>query len=268
MIEGFTGTDSVKGILEDLLDITIDGIDEQRIIVQAPAKTSQNTTITDGVVHCLTYGFHPLQVEENNHGERGRYLNREGRIRHRVILPKSLGCRSRSRSRSPSPDNIDLVDNVTNIRTRQPPGHMREVLQNPHEYELNSNRLHYYFEPHKPDFLIYKKNRNTPKAVATVLLEVSSYKKYGKGSTFYTHLKLSTEQLVQQCLAGISDDQPKISGLLFVPDGMKFVDVQVQNDQNHTYLVRESGLVQWNQTDEIYALLFHLENEIRMEDEI
>lgn len=253
LLSGFTSKlDVIKYLLDELLHIIILG---ERYILQAPAETSKNKRLREGVMHCLIYGFHPTQIEIAR--QQGLYQNR-GRLRHRVILPKALGSRARSRSRSPSPVN-DLYIDVKKTRNQQPALNLQEVLQNPNDFELKSYRLHSYFEPHKPDFLIVGE-RNDFTATAKVVIEVSSYMKYGRSVSFNAHLKLSTEQCVQQCLAGISHNQRVISGLVVIPDGIKLVKVKMQN---HGYTVKETDIIGWHETFRIYALLKYLEDAIQ-----
>ena len=90
-----------------------------RCIARASRETSKNQPLDNGVAHCLVYGFHPEQLSD----ERTRNPPR-GRLRHRVLLPKSLplsGKRKRSRSRSPSPlQHQETCDNVENVQNQGP----------------------------------------------------------------------------------------------------------------------------------------------------
>jgi hypothetical protein len=55
-------------------------------------------------------------------------------------------------------------------------------------------------------------------------------------------LNLSTEQCALQCLAALSHNQTEISGLVIVPDGMKIIKIQRQDNPNVIYYVIDSGV--------------------------
>ena len=61
-----------------------------------------------------------------------------------------------------------------------------------------SNSLHFYFEPHKPEFHIqnvYSHSINDG-VIGKIRIEVSFYVKYGRQTSFDSHLNQSTEQCV------------------------------------------------------------------------
>lgn len=62
-----------------------------------------------------------------------------------------------------------------------------------------------------------------------------------------------------QCLAALSHNQTEISGFVIVPDGMKIIKIQRQDNPNVIYYVKETNIVTWNQTGQLYALLNYLE---------
>lgn len=235
---------------------------EKRKVVDAPPETSKNKSLREGCLHCLLYGFNPNQVD----GARatGQYV-RNGRLRHRIVLPKVPGDRQRSRSRSNSP--VSDIDEDVRLRNDQnqleddPPYDIDEFLQNADNYEIARSKLYRYFEPHKADFLVIQEENN----YATVLcaVEVTSYQRFH--ATFRTTVKQATHQCVQKCLAGISSNQAKINGLIFVPDGLKLIQVQrgqleVQQGPNQNYSVKETDLITWDETNKIFQILYYLQN--------
>lgn len=245
LMRGFSAkADVLKTLLNHLLHIFIF---RERSIVQGPSKTSNTNAIEDGVIHCLIYGYNPEQIEIAQRNDQYHIC-----LRHRVLLPNTLHKSSRSRSRSPSPV-YDITEEVHNVRNPQVIPTMQDMLEHPDDYELLFGRLHSYTEPHKPYFIICCKGDDG--FTVKIIVDISSYVKFGPKTSFASHLAQTTDQCVQHCLAGLSFNQENITGLIFVPDGMKLVKVVKQSIPHQVYRVQESELIRWHETNKIFTLL-------------
>ena len=260
LLRGFSdGPNQIGALLSNLLNIFIYEDHYKRKLKKAPSSPLNNKTLQDGVVHCLVYGCNHEQMELARVGK----FQERGRLRHRVLLRKLHGNRSnsRSRSRSRSPSPLSDLQYQTEHRRPNPRNLItstQNMLQNPDDYILMSNALHSYFEPQTPDFLIYTHSVNDG-VTGKILIIVSSYVKYGRQTSFDTHLTQSTQQCVRQCLAALSHNQTEITGLVIIPDGMKIVTILRQQNPNVIYKVHETNLITWNETRQLYAVLYYLE---------
>jgi hypothetical protein len=108
------------------------------------------------------------------------------------------------------------------------------MLQNPDDYVLVC-QIPYIF------IHIYS-HRINDGVTGKILIEVSFYVKYGRQTSFDSPLNQSTEQCALQCLAALSHNQTEISGLVIVPDGMKIIKIQRQDNPNVIYYVIDSGV--------------------------
>ena len=263
------GTPEVKYLLKHLLNINMcDG----KGIVIAPTGTSKNKDIRSGVPHCLFYGFHGDQLDEleerqkqeqRDQERRGSRCQKEcqeqmDRISRRILIPNqltSLHCRSRS----PSPLN-DLNDDVQNVHNINHLPRVDEILANPDNYRLKVYRHHSYFEALKPNILMFETNGD--ETMIKIVVDICSCKKFPR-TRFVEYMRKITEQCVQQCLASLSHGQDEITGIAFVPDGIKMVKVQKQSDEEkhgHKFIVKEFELVNWDDSSQLYALLDDLQN--------
>ena len=256
LLRGFSdGPNQIGALLSNLLNIFIYEDHYKRKLKMTPSSPLNNKTLQDGVVHCLLYGYNHEQLELARAGK----FQERGRLRHRVLLRKSHGNRSnsRSRSRSHSP-SLDLQYQTEHRRPQNLATTTQNMLQNPEDYILMSNAIHSYFEPQTPEFLIYTHSINDG-VTGKILIIVSSYVKYGRRTSFASHLTRSTQQCVRQCLAALSHNQTEITGLVIVPDGMKIVKILRQRNPNMIYKVHETNLITWNETRQLYAVLYYLE---------
>ncbi|XP_072029441.1 uncharacterized protein [Amphiura filiformis] len=271
IVDGLNGATTFCSLFDTLFPDS--QIPEQKVLVAAPPETSKNKTIRHGVVHCLTYGFYKDQVDEVRHP---RPRRRNEYVSNRILIGKKLGNRARSRSRSPVSDNDDITEHVRDVtvppRAQLQPITIHDMLQNPPNFVLKSQSFHNYFEPHKPDFLfcsistIEKESEEVAGVVnrsreysVKLIIEISSQQKFQQTVSLKKHLEHTTEQCVQQCLSGMNANQDKIYGLTIVPDGLKLIKINRRQNPT-TYLVSETELVTWNQTQNIYAMLQMIDN--------
>ncbi|CAG2202590.1 unnamed protein product [Mytilus edulis] len=200
MLEGFhsMGELMMKFFIDDILNVTVFG-ETDNFTVIPPSNPSFNSSIENGVLHCLVYGCHEdqLEYEELKH--------QNGQVRGNFLVKPYL--------------------------------------------------LHKYFEPHKPHLVLLKDT--IEERQVKIVVEISSYNKYGTHVLFATHLKRSTEQCFQQCMAGLSFNQEEIAGLVVVPDGMKLMVVNKVENENNTfsYIVKETDLVKWNEKYELFCIM-------------
>ncbi|VDI42156.1 Hypothetical predicted protein [Mytilus galloprovincialis] len=240
--------------------------------INTPAETSGNKSLREGVMHCLTYGFHEDQIDrateqmqrpreqrlrERACGREKYYATEDGKLTHRVVIPND---RQRSKSRSPSPTNDIRPQVRRRIPPRPlPPNDIHDFLGDADNYDLHAPNLHNFFEPHKPDCVVVKEQNIGQNLSAALLctVEICSWQRFGEAN-FRRTLNHATHQCVQQCLAGLSFNQEHILGLVFVPDGIKLV--KVERDQNQIYRVTETDLITWDDTNLILQLLRYLQN--------
>ena len=184
--EDMTSGDSighVNSVMKYLFpNLEVDTTTKQQYIKGAPLNTSTNEfeDISNGVAHCLVYGYHELDIEDNQdededgeeqdeqNGEKDEQQQNRGRARqrapvsHRVALNKrrqSSGSRSTSRSpvrRSPirrlQPQPLDI--DMEHVLTGLPPVDDRQVLDNPGDFVVHPENHGDYFECHRPDLMI------------------------------------------------------------------------------------------------------------------
>ncbi|XP_052059153.1 uncharacterized protein LOC127699823 [Mytilus californianus] len=257
MLEGFKvmGEHMIQIFIDNILNITVFGETET---VRPPVKGSYDNSIDNGVLHCLVYGNHEDQLEiEDGHSQNGR--NRS-RIRHKVLCPKICTERFLSRSCSPSPGENNVLAEIENTQNRDPDQVINMVclVQHPSNYLVKSSCLQNYVQSYIPD-LVFLRNTIGGR-VAKIVVEISAFDKYGSYISFETHLKQSTEQCFQKCLAGLSNNQKEIAGLVVVPDGMKLMVVHrvKKTDNMFSYEVKETELVIWNETNKLFAIMLKL----------
>ncbi|CAC5381427.1 unnamed protein product [Mytilus coruscus] len=257
MLEGFKvmGEHMIQIFIDRILNITVFGETET---VRPPVKGSFDNSIDNGVLHCLVYGNHEDQLEIEARQSRNGQIR--GRTRQKVLCPKVRTDRFRSRSRSPSPGENNILAEIENTQNCDTDRAINMVclVQNPSNYLVKSSCLHNYFQSYIPDVVFL---RNTIGGrVAKIIAEISAYDKYGSYISFETHLKQSTEQCFQKCMAGLSNNQKEIAGLVVVPDGMKFIVVHKveKTDNNFSYEVKETELVIWCETNKLFAIMLKL----------
>ncbi|XP_072033291.1 uncharacterized protein [Amphiura filiformis] len=256
MIDGFTDNAvGTRDALRALFPVLVpSNQNTKKGIKISPANSKENRTICDGVLHALVYGRHTDLPEIRN-----RVPGRQSRLRHRVLLPKKIGNRSRSGSsgssgsRSPSPvNNIRLSSRYTNNVAPIPT--VNDMVANPNDFELRAGDLHEFVESHAPGavtFQVTTDDNSHQSMKIQLVIEVSSRIEEGGLSTVEEHLAFGTEQNFQQCLAALSEGQQQIYGLLVVPNGMKMIKVE---ESNGTYEVCETDLVTWG-SQEIIGIL-------------
>ncbi|XP_063399529.1 uncharacterized protein LOC134684180 [Mytilus trossulus] len=258
MLEGFhsMGEPMMKFFLDNILNVTVFGETENFTVIP-PSNPSFNSSIENGVLHCLVYGCHEDQLEYEELRRQNGQARGRVRLRQKILHPKANGFRSRSRSRSPSPAGNNILSDIENTQNRDPNQDidMTLLLENPGNFLVKPYLLHKYFEPHKPDLVLLKDT--IEERQVKIVVEISSYNKYGTHVLFATHLKRSTEQCFQQCMAGLSFNQEEIAGLVVVPDGMKLMVVNKVENENNTfsYIVKETDLVKWNEKNELFGLM-------------
>ncbi|XP_076081811.1 uncharacterized protein LOC143052631 [Mytilus galloprovincialis] len=257
MLEGLKvmGEDMIQIFIDRILNITVFGESET---VRPPVKGSLDNSIDNGVLHCLVYGNHEdqLEIEERQ----SRNSQNHGRIHQKVLCPKIRTERFRSRSRSPSPGENNILAEIENTQNQDPDRviNMNCLVQNSSNYLVKSSCLHNYVQSYIPD-VVYLRN-TIGGQVAKIIAEISAYDKYGSYISFETHLKRSTEQCFQKCMAGLSNNQKEIAGLVVVPDGMKLLVVHKVKKTNNmfSYEVKETELVIWSETNKLFAIMLKL----------
>ena len=245
-------------------------IGQQKIVIP-PSDTSRNGTIRDGVVHCLAYGFHKSQEEPREGRQRTRAFDRNP-VGHRMLVPKRLGLRARSRSDSPESerDHPSLAEDVMDPQLPRYDPDMDDVFEDPDTYVLKPDKLHLYFESHKPDLLLYKVSVNVPdqdfpdgmrdEVHVKIVFQISSHKDFSKASLYY-HMQGNTKQCVQSCLSAFAFNQTVMYGIVVVVDGLKLVKVERQQNPNAAmeYNISETDLVTWDRTDAMHAVFEMIE---------
>ena len=259
----------VKILLKDLLSFPADDA-HTYMVIKCP-ESSRNETLDVGVFHCLCFGFHPEQVINLQEAEEARdeqQINIErGRLRKRMLVPKRTGD-SRSRSRSPSPGPNTVLQDSNHLHRRGAQITLEDILDHPEDYVLKNSKFFQYFEPHKPDLIVFKEtlrraSRQTEERHGEVKLvvEIASYNRYPSCLSVKTHMKAVTEQCFQACMAGFCLNQISITGLIIVPDGMKLIRILKQNNQDvATYVTEETDLIEWHQTQQLNNLIRFMQN--------
>ncbi|CAG2204975.1 unnamed protein product [Mytilus edulis] len=257
MLEGLKvmGEVMIQIFIDRILNITVFGESET---VRPPVKGSLDNSIDNGVLHCLVYGNHEDQHEIEE--RQSRNSQNHGRIHQKVLCPKICTERFRSRSRSPSPGENNILAEIENTQNQDPDRaiNMNCLVQNSSNYLVKSSCLHNYVQSYIPD-VVYLRNTIGGR-VAKIIAEISAYDKYGSYISFETHLKRSTEQCFQKCMAGLSNNQKEIAGLVVVPDGMKLLVVHKVKKTNNmfSYEVKETELVIWSETNKLFAIMLKL----------
>ena len=147
---------------------------------------------------------------------------------------------------------------------------MDDVFEDPDTYVLKPDKLHLYFESHKPDLLLYKVSVNVPdqdfpdgmrdEVHVKIVFQISSHKDFSKASLYY-HMQGNTEQCVQSCLSAFACNQTVMYGIVVVVDGLKLVKVERQQNPNAAmeYNISETDLVTWDRTDAMHAMFEMIE---------
>ncbi|CAG2191410.1 unnamed protein product [Mytilus edulis] len=110
MLEGFhsMGELMMKFFIDDILNVTVFG-ETDNFTVIPPSNPSFNSSIENGVLHCLVYGCHEDQLEYEELKHQNGQVRGRVPLRQNILYPKANGFRSRSRSRSPSPAGNNIV---------------------------------------------------------------------------------------------------------------------------------------------------------------
>ena len=266
-----TAVYSMKLLLGYLLTFPADNTHEYMITI-CP-ESSRNVPIDLGVFHCLSFGFHPDQItsfqDAQDAGNEEQINIERGRLTKRVLLPKRTGDRSRSRSRSPSPRPNQIPEDSEHRNRLGAPINLNDMLDHPEDYVLKNAKFFKYFEPQKPDLIVYKESvrhvnrqtRQTKHGEVKLVVEIASYKRYSGCYLVKSHLKAATEQCFQSCMSGFGLSQTSITGLIIVPDGMKLIRILKQNDQGvASYITEETDLIEWHQTQQLINLIRFMQN--------
>ena len=263
---------SVKILLKDLLTFPNDDA-HMYMIITCP-QSSRDGTLDVGVFHCLSFGFHPEQVinlQEADEARDEQQINIErGRRTKRMLVPKRTSDRSRSRSRSPSPPPNTILQDSNHCNRQGAQITLEDMLDNPEDYVLKNSKFFQYFEPHKPDLIVFKETlggstRQTEERCGEVkiVVEIASYNRYPSCLSVKTHLKAVTEQCFLACMAGFCLNQTSITGLIIVPDGMKLIRILKRNNQGvASYVTEETDLIEWHQTQQLNNLIRFMQNEV------
>ena len=271
MVSGMStiAVSSVKILLQDLLTFPADDA-HMYMVITCPAS-SRNGTLDVGVFHCLSFGFHPEQVnnlQEADEARDERPMNIErSRRTKRMLVPKRTSDRSRSGSRSPSPPPNTILQDSNHCHRLSAQITLEDMLDNPEDYVLKNSKFFQYFETHKPDLIVFKETstRQTEErhSEVKIVVKIASYNRYPSCLSVKTHLKAVTEQCFLACMAGFCLNQTSITGLIIVPDGMKLIRILKRNNQGvASYVTEETDLIEWHQTQQLNNLIRFMQNEV------
>lgn len=269
MVGGLSnGTVEFKALFEYLFPNCLSqGHRREQYLTLAPAETSENGTLGDGVVHCLRYGFHRNQSRPRASRQRERF-DPNVPVSHRMLLRKEAS--RRSRSRSPVSDDEELSDEgelPPNCTDPDEPNIVPDydaLFDDPGRYLVKPSKLYKYVESHKPDLsLIVSKATQDPQypgrtreeVQVKISFKMASYEKFASENLTNAVL-YNTEQCVQSCLSGFGCNQDLMYGIVIVVDGLKLVKIERQQNLNgeNEYVVSDTDLVLWDQADSMHAL--------------
>ena len=240
---------------------------DPKITPVLPSRGVHNKSISEGVAHCLYYGYHcdlpeisdymqqhgyePLQPRERRpRAERGHDIPELQLTQFRALLPIETGQRAKSRSRSPSPSQ-DLSVATIDMHAGEESGRniptVAEMARDPDRYRIYGRLYHNYMQPHTLDMSVVKNVYSEVQPahkVVPLVVEVAS--RYNPRVSVRSCYEGNREQLFLQCTAAMNDEYPQIHGLLVVPDGMLLMRVALEDG---VYKVYESRLVEWDDGD-------------------
>ena len=268
LLKGFSQNAGEK--FRDLLMYLLPRCQSGNHDVTSPNDMANSGRLEDGSVSCLVYGYNNEQWAN----ARGRARN--GRPRHRYLMPrrKSYEARSRSPSCSSSSDEDDDVDLENNVEEQRNPGRTdiddTDLLNEPDEYILKSCKLHKYFESHNPDVLVGKYQLvqdhpgspgNQRREFTAKIIVVISPARNCKTRRLAKHVAKSVKQCVQSCLAAFAVNQDLMYGVVVVVDGLVLIKVErVQNGGRFEYKVLETNLITWDNPQDVHSILDELNN--------
>ncbi len=230
----------------------------KQMLKVAPSDPAQDGTLLDGVVLSLLYGFRD-----------GRYRKSQP-----TLIPKRLGLFARSQSSSLTCscdcDDEELEDHVLDPQCPSYEPFIEDLQDDPMEYNLKHDKLHVYFECHKPDLVLIEwREMSLPQnhaivkdvARAKLIIEISAYNKFR--GYLERHVSESVEQCVLSCLAAYAHDQTLMYGIVVVVDGLKLVKVEkIQNGGVWQYIVSETNLIMWENAAGIHSVLHVIDQQL------